>query len=151
MSDALHETASAPEIQRADPWLRCCAVGAVLAGAIVGTLVIATVLPQLRSAIQDASRMVSFPIACWSFLVALVLIAGSVAAFGVYAVGIGRTVVRARRYPPPGMKVVRDTRVLTGRAAEIVGRVQTGLGAALIALALVLAALSVYAMARLAQ
>ncbi len=44
------------------------------------------------------------------------------AAFAVYFVLLGRRVLRAGRYPPPGMKVLRKTRVRTGKGAAWIGR-----------------------------
>lgn len=54
-------------------------------------------------------------------------IVGSV--FGVYFISIGVRVYRARRYPPPGARVVRDTRVLRGKQAQAMSVVMIVLSA----------------------
>ena len=38
---------------------------------------------------------------------------------GVYLLSIALRALKAGRYPPPGMKVIKDTRVKTGRQAKI--------------------------------
>lgn len=42
--------------------------------------------------------------------------------FGYYAWQIGMKVIRAKRFPPPGMKVIKDTVVVKGRQAVSRGR-----------------------------
>ena len=42
--------------------------------------------------------------------------------FGYYAWQIGVRVIRAKRFPPPGMKVIKDTVVVKGRQAVSRGR-----------------------------
>jgi hypothetical protein len=44
-----------------------------------------------------------------------------VAALGVYLLDIGRRVVSAQRYPPPGFAVVKDTEVVEGHSAKARG------------------------------
>ena len=43
-------------------------------------------------------------------------------AFGYYAWQMGMAVIRAKRFPPPGMKVIKDTPVVKGRKAIYRGR-----------------------------
>ena len=38
---------------------------------------------------------------------------------GVYLLSIALRALKAGRYPPPGMKVIKDTRIKTGRQAKI--------------------------------
>lgn len=56
-----------------------------------------------------------------SFLTAVVLSA-PVLAFSVYAWRLGARVLRAREFPPPGYRLVRDTPVIVGQAAIYRGR-----------------------------
>jgi hypothetical protein len=51
---------------------------------------------------------------------------------GVDAVRRSMRTIRARRFPPPGMRVVRDTPVLRGRMAHVFGMVGLSLGASLL-------------------
>lgn len=66
---------------------------------------------------------------------------------------MGRAVVSSERYPPPGMRVVRDTRVVTGRAAVRRGRWLQGGAVAVavlgIGLAVLLSMMAVYLTTRL--
>ncbi|MDH3378118.1 MAG: hypothetical protein OEQ39_14320 [Gammaproteobacteria bacterium] len=62
--------------------------------------------------------------------------------FAAYLWSLGRRTLRAREFPPPGLRVIRDTRVITGEAAGSRGRqlklLALGCGIACIALALLL-------------
>lgn len=51
---------------------------------------------------------------------------------GVDAVRRSMRTIRARRFPPPGMRVVRDTRVLQGKMARAFGMAGLSLGVALL-------------------
>ncbi|MBI1736814.1 MAG: hypothetical protein HYR51_16730 [Candidatus Rokubacteria bacterium] len=55
------------------------------------------------------------------------------AAAATYMFRLGRQIVRAERFPPPGATVVRDTVVLRGRAARRRGLLIQGLGLFLVA------------------
>jgi hypothetical protein len=57
-------------------------------------------------------------------------------AAGIYLFQLGRRSVRARRFPPPGVAVVRDTRVLEGHEGRRRGRLLQVLAGMLIAAAL---------------
>jgi hypothetical protein len=46
-----------------------------------------------------------------------------------YLMSLGRRILSENRFPPMGMKVLKDTPVLTGRAARIPGRHHIGPGA----------------------
>jgi hypothetical protein len=43
-------------------------------------------------------------------------------ALGVFFWSLGRRVLRAREFPPPGLRVIRDTAVVTGERAKFRGR-----------------------------
>jgi hypothetical protein len=108
--------------------------------------VLVWVLPWLLRSIDAAraSGSVSIPLACFLFLGLVVLLAGPLAWFGAYAMRSGRTVVAAGRYPPPGVRVLRRTRVLTGDAAALVGRGQIVSGALLVGCAVALVAVAAW-------
>ena len=79
-------------------------------------------------------------------LIGLGLLSCGVAAFGVHAHRFGKSVLAARRFPPPGTEA---SRVLTGHAAIALGRAQALLGAMLVGLAGLLFLLVLYGLARI--
>lgn len=42
-------------------------------------------------------------------------------AFGLYAVSIAIRILKSEQFPPPGMRVIRDTRIRTGKKAKTMG------------------------------
>jgi len=62
--------------------------------------------------------------------------------FAAYVWSLGERVLRAREYPPPGLRVIRDTRVMTGERAISRGRLlkmlALGCGIACVGLGLLL-------------
>jgi hypothetical protein len=123
-----------PEFVEADPGLVRLALTAVVAVAAVGSLTLGWLLPWMLAALEEARAggALSVPLACWLFLGLVVLLSAPVVAFGVHAVRFGRSVVAAGRYPPPGTRVLRRTRVLTGPAAALTGRGQVVTGVMLV-------------------
>jgi hypothetical protein len=117
-------------IQPADPNARRRAIVAV---AIIGVLAVAAYiaaedwLAALRARPPGEARQAFDSAIRWGTVfvtVPIVLIA-------LYIFWLGRRVVSAQRFPPPGIAVVRDTVVLEGRPARIRGYVIQGLAAAL--------------------
>jgi hypothetical protein len=62
--------------------------------------------------------------------------------FSLYLLYVSIRTYRASRFPPPGTRVIRDTRVVTGRRARMKGIAGVLLAAAFLALALCTARLS---------
>jgi hypothetical protein len=136
------------ETIRADPAARRAALLAVIAAALVGGVVIVWFLPWLSALVQQRAaegRSIGLAV-CITFASLVALLAAPVVFLGVRIVSSGRAAARAVRFPPPGARVLRDTRVLTGRAAELVGRVHAALGVALVLCGLALALLGAYAL-----
>lgn len=74
-------------------------------------------------------------------LVALTIFtSGPLVGLAVYLWRLGGRIVRAERYPPPGLGLMRDTLVVTGPAASRRGRLIQFLAAVLGLVALLLAA-----------
>lgn len=123
----------------------------VLVGALAILWVVCWVAPWLRLEADLAISTGRMPAsaACTAVLMGLGLLSFAVAAFGVYAFRFGRTVAAEKRFPPLGAKVIRETRVVTGTAAEALGRVQAFLGASLIVLAVLLFVLVLYGLTML--
>ncbi|HET9062185.1 MAG TPA: hypothetical protein VFO62_02750 [Candidatus Binatia bacterium] len=137
---------ASPEILRADPRARRRALAILVVGGLLGLLAIEWLLPWARGRVAQAVYEGGLPqsAVCKSVLAFLMLIAASVAAFGVYVWRFGRRVVREERFPPTGVNVVRDTRVLNGRPARLLGHAQAINGALLVALAIAMVALCAY-------
>jgi len=137
---------SAPDVVRADPQARQRAIAIVLGGGICGVVATRWLLPWAHERLAQGVYEGSLPqsVVCKSVLVGLMLVAASVVAFGVYAYRFGRRVVEQERFPPAGTKVVRNTRVVSGRAARFLGRAQAINGAMIVALGFALLALCVY-------
>jgi hypothetical protein len=118
-------------------------VGSILVVWVVGWLA-PFVRVEARLAISEG-RLESSAV-CQAVLIGLGFFSCAVAVFGVQAHRFGIAVLAAGRFPPPGTPA---TRVVTGRAALLVGRVQSLLGSLLVALALLLFLLVLYGLGRL--
>jgi hypothetical protein len=120
------------EIEKANPserrkvLLLLVAVGACGIAAILGIQwYIGQVLELNKEDPEAAFRKLSFV----AKLVAVV-ISMSLILFAAWLGRLSRKVYRSGRFPPPGAKVVRDTRIVTGPSAKI----RAGIGFALAAI-----------------
>ena len=123
----------------------------LLVGSLVVVWVVAWLTPRVKMEAQLAiaqGRLAQSAV-CQSVLIGLGLFSCAVAAFGVHARRFGRSVLSAGRFPPPGATVVRATRVVTGRPAMFIGRVQAALGSTLVLLGSVLFFIVLYALGRI--
>ena len=107
------------EIRRADPTARRHAVWLLILGALVGSLFIAG-FERYRTPLRD--WLVSDPRAAThrvrlALVLSAALLTAPIVAFAVYFWRFGDTILRARQFPPPGHRVIRDTPVLDGPAA----------------------------------
>jgi hypothetical protein len=112
------------DVQQADPGARRQAVWLLVAGTVVGALLIL------------AFERYEMPLAKWiradpreaAHRLTLALVAGGVvlsapaALFAVYLWRLGGRVVRVQQFPPPGYRAIRDTPIVTGRAATLRGQ-----------------------------
>ena len=113
------------EIQKADPAARRQAVLLVIFGTAVGALLIAAFehfrepfREWLLSEPAETARRAKLA----AYVSAFVLCA-PVIAFAIYLWLLGARVLRAQQFPPPGLRVIRDTPVIGGRGAMIRGHV----------------------------
>jgi hypothetical protein len=126
------------EIQRADPKSRRQVLVVTLAGALIGAVLI-MVFAQYRTELgawlgdSPSERRARLGIA---LAVMAALGCAPLLGLAVYLGFFGSRVIRARRFPPPGSLVVRDTPVLRDRAAIRRGRIFEALAAAFAAAAL---------------
>ena len=56
------------------------------------------------------------------FFLSAAVLSAPLVAFAVYLWSLGAKVLRVRQFPPPGYRVIRDTPVISGQAAELRGR-----------------------------
>jgi hypothetical protein len=136
-----------PSVQRADPAARRRAIGIVIAMAILGTagcIALDTWLDDLRELEARAARA-----ALLQWLAgATAVTALTTTIVGIYLWRLGRRIVTALHFPPPGMPVIRDTVILQGKPARIRGLLIQGTGLALGLLGLALAAVMLLAIMR---
>jgi len=122
------------EIQKADPEHRKRVLGVLVVVALAGVLGLAELEGHLRR-LEAVARSTPHQ-AMASALLASRLFLGAVAAGAVcVAAFLGHRswrTVRSGRHPPPGVRVIRDTRVVRGRRARLHGWI--GLGLALLIL-----------------
>lgn len=116
------------------------------AATFIGAAAIQWLLPWARAGVAEAVShgTLAKVTLCKATLVVFALLGLPVGAFGVYAFRFGRRVEHEERFPPAGVAVVRDTRVLHGRAARLLGRAQAINGALLVVLAGALIMLCAY-------
>jgi hypothetical protein len=118
------------ELQRADPRFRRFAVLScvllVLAGAIALWAFQSWLVGVARAPAAAAQRELLIALACLLGASCAMLLA-----LGVFLWRTGARVRRAVQFPPPAMRVLRDTTVLRGDAAHRRARIIQGTGAAL--------------------
>lgn len=113
------------EVQKADPAARRQAVLAIVFATATGALLIAgfehfrePFREWLSSEPAETARRAKLAVYVSAFI-----LSAPVIAFAIYLWLLGARVLRAQQFPPPGIRVIRDTPVVGGRAAEIRGHV----------------------------
>lgn len=112
------------DVRRADPAVRRQVVLVLVVGTCVGALLIVA-FERYRIPLSDwvlADPAVSARRLRLVFLGLAGLLLAPLLAFAAYVWSLGGRVVRAREFPPPGFRVVRDTPVVTGERAVSRGR-----------------------------
>lgn len=121
------------EIDKADITARRKALAVVLAGVVAGALLIAG-LDHYREALQDwllddpdrfRQRLTAV------FLLFAFLLSTPLICLAGYVWLLGARAIKSERFPPPGLQVVRDTKVLRGHDAILRGRLLIVLGTCL--------------------
>jgi len=107
-------------LQKADAGVRRQALVFVVVGALAGILLMVAV-ERYRLPLQD--WLLSDPAQLARRLVLLARLAAALLSapllgFAIYLWSFGVRVMRMRRYPPPGCRVIRDTPILQGQAAQ---------------------------------
>lgn len=124
------------EIVTADPALRRKALAAGL-GVVVALLVAMVSARDLLGSLSTLSQASPAEAVLWfaAFMVPILALAVVV---GVDALRRSLATFREGRFPPPGMRVLRDTPVIRGRMARVIGILGCTLGATLLVVTLLL-------------
>lgn len=112
------------EIQKADPRARRIAIALLGLATLAGLALVATLELQLTGLLrwitEDPERMDDRLVICsWGLALAVVV---PMLLLAAYLWRLSARIVHSGFFPPPGMRVIRDTRVLFGRAAVRRGR-----------------------------
>ncbi len=103
-----------------------------LALVFVGVVLIGWVLPWAEEYLEGLEARK----ALGSIKVALVVLFLSILPLAAYLFTVGRKMMKYERFPPPGMKVITDTRVVEGEEVKFRGQVVVVLSLVFILLAL---------------
>ena len=121
------------EIQRADPRARRRALLIVACATVAGLTLIA-LAEQYRPVLEDWVTRYPDQVRVrvkLGLATLAVAISGPLLGCAAYVWRLGRSIVRAQKFPPPGLAVVRDTVVMRGSAARRRGRLMQLIAAAL--------------------
>jgi len=111
-------------VRRADPAFRRLAIIIVVAGTCAAAFVIG-LLGRSRDALADWVRADAGRSAQRIELILVVfalLLSAPLVAMAAYLTSLGGRAVRAREFPPPGFRVIRDTPIINGDDAVSRGR-----------------------------
>ena len=112
------------EVRRADPAVRRQVALVLVLGVCLGALLIVA-FERYRGPLTDwvlADPGTSTQRLRLVFLLLAALSVAPLLAFAAYVWSLGERVLRAREFPPPGLRVIRDTAVITGERAVSRGR-----------------------------
>ena len=131
-------------LRRADPTARRTVALLLVVGTCMGALLLVAFaryrIPLSDWMLADPGSSAQRVKMVFRVLVALLL--APLLALAAYLWSLGGKVVRAREFPPPGLRVIRDTPIVTGERAVSRGRLlkvlALGCGIALAALAVLL-------------
>ena len=112
-----------PQIQAADPERRKRVLGLLVVLAllaVLGVLRLEAYLEELRSLAQTSPPEATAKALAVSRLF-LAVVAGVAVVLAAYLGRLSWRTLAARRYPPPGMRVISDTRIVRGPRARLYG------------------------------
>jgi hypothetical protein len=99
---------------------------------LLGAVIIGLLLPKAQQYLQGFDLRTTLRVA----KLATVVLFLSIIPLALYLLFLGRRVLKSDRFPPPGTKVIRDTKLMKGNEARVRGRLLIFLSIVLIALAL---------------
>ncbi len=107
---------------------------AVICGALIflGVVFIGLVLPWAQEYLQRLDPLT----ALWVMKVVLIVMFLSIIPMALYLLAFGRKVLESARFPPPGVKVIKDIKIIEGEKARVRGRVLVFMSIILMILAL---------------
>ncbi len=113
----------------------------------IGVVIIGWVLPGAQDYLEglEAQRALGL------IKVALVVLFLSIIPLAAYLFTVGRKMMKYERLPPPGMKVITDTKVVEGEKVKFQGQVVVALSLVLILLGLLGALYSSFLIDQLAN
>ncbi len=114
---------------------------------VIGVVIIGWVLPGAQDYLEglEAQRALGL------IKVALVVLFLSIIPLAAYLFTVGRKMMKYERFPPPGLKVITDTKVNEGEKVKFQGQVVVVLSLVLILLGLLGALCSSYLIDQLAN
>ena len=132
------------EIIKADKQYRKFVLAVCLIFIAAGGAIIVWLLSYLQDALEDSDP----ERALIAVKRLLILISLGIIPVGLYILSLGRKVVKSRQIPPPGVKVIADTKVIAGRKAVIRGWLLICIALLMIGLSLIGAAYAPYMLER---
>jgi len=121
------------EILPADPKARRMAIALALGVGVLGAAAVWAVRHYQRQILElaevDRAAAVAKAIQLTDLFAWVVGL--SLMGIGLWAAWLGRRIHKAQQFPPPGMRVIRDTPVRTGPTARRIGLMGMGLGLAI--------------------
>lgn len=111
------------KVVKADATRRWLVLGCLALAAMISVVVFVWMQSYLQSQLQSFSADPEGTSANISFVTRILLVALAVGliGFALYFGWLGLRVLRAGQFPPPGMKVIRDTPIRHGSAAKLTG------------------------------
>jgi hypothetical protein len=140
-TQVLPEAAGQDEVLHADRRVRKDAVLGLFLVAVVGSLAIGWVLNVVLDNLERTAAVDPQLAIEWARTL-LASVIGTIAALGlatgVHTVRFAARVMESAQFPPPGTRVLNDTRIRQGSSARALGRVQSVLGIAIVAVSVLL-------------
>jgi hypothetical protein len=131
--DKSQEQEKTVKVIKADKKIRMLVILAYIAAVLILAVLLIWVFPWSEGRLEQAEPEVMLRI----IRIVIAFIFLSIVPFGVYLCRFGWRVIKHKQVPPPGTKVIVDTRVLEGDKAVTRGRL-------IIAISLVLVILGLY-------
>jgi hypothetical protein len=119
-------------IIRADKRYRKRILTIYLISVLMGIVLIGWGFPLAK----NYTELLQLKTALRMFEIIFSLLCLSIAAAGLYGCAIGRRILESGQLPPPGMKVIADTRLIWGKEAKIWGRLMVVISMLVVFLAL---------------
>ena len=112
------------DVQKADPGARRQAVWLLVAGTVVGALLIVAfaryqtpLVKWIRVDPREAAHRLTL-----TLVAGVVVLSAPAVLFAAYLWRLGGRVLRTQQFPPPGYRAIRDIPIVTGRAAMLRGQ-----------------------------